>query len=177
MGKFRRLLQDLELIEIHLQGRLFTWSNERQAPMLERIDHAFISLDWADRFPNHGMRALSMQASDHAPLLLTTDSESLVKKCFHFETIWTRFPWFLQAVQEGWVCPLQNADIFRTLDYKFRNTAEVLKQWSQKFVGNINIQLAVAKEIVLGLIERRSKECCQPKSTSCARSLNLNALA
>jgi hypothetical protein len=28
MGKFKRLLLDLELLELHLHGRLYTWSNE-----------------------------------------------------------------------------------------------------------------------------------------------------
>jgi hypothetical protein len=38
MGRFRRFLNDLELLEPHLHGCLFTWSNERTHPMLERID-------------------------------------------------------------------------------------------------------------------------------------------
>jgi hypothetical protein len=43
MGQFRRLLSDTCLREIHLNGRLFTWSNERAQPTLESIDRAFIS--------------------------------------------------------------------------------------------------------------------------------------
>jgi hypothetical protein len=46
MGRFRRLLSDLELKQLHLHGRLFTWSNERTHRTLERIDRIFISLDW-----------------------------------------------------------------------------------------------------------------------------------
>jgi hypothetical protein len=38
MGAFRRMLQELELAELHLHGRLYTWSNERVHPTLERID-------------------------------------------------------------------------------------------------------------------------------------------
>jgi hypothetical protein len=38
MGKFHRLLQDLELYELHLHGRLYTWSNEQLHPTLEHID-------------------------------------------------------------------------------------------------------------------------------------------
>lgn len=44
--RFRRLLSDLELKQLHLHGRLFTWSNERTHRTLERIDRIFISLDW-----------------------------------------------------------------------------------------------------------------------------------
>jgi hypothetical protein len=48
MGKFHRLLQDLELSELHLHGRLYTWSNEQVHPTLESIDHAFSSLQCAE---------------------------------------------------------------------------------------------------------------------------------
>jgi hypothetical protein len=37
MGQFRCFVK-----ELHLSGCLFTWSNERAHPTLERIDRAFI---------------------------------------------------------------------------------------------------------------------------------------
>jgi hypothetical protein len=51
MGQFRRFLNDVVLKEIHLNGRLYTWSNEWVYPMLERIDCAFITNDWEDIYP------------------------------------------------------------------------------------------------------------------------------
>jgi hypothetical protein len=51
MGQFRHFLSEALLKEIHLQGRLFTWSNECSHPMLERIDRAFISSEWELMFP------------------------------------------------------------------------------------------------------------------------------
>lgn len=53
MGRFRRFLSNLELKELNPHGRLYTWSNERSHPTLERIDHIFVSLEWEERFPNH----------------------------------------------------------------------------------------------------------------------------
>jgi len=37
MGAFPRLNDDLDLQELHLIGRRFTWSNERARPTLERL--------------------------------------------------------------------------------------------------------------------------------------------
>jgi hypothetical protein len=34
MGQFHRFLNEAHLMELHLRGRLFTWSNERTSPML-----------------------------------------------------------------------------------------------------------------------------------------------
>ena len=38
MGRFRRILNELNLSELPLMGRKFTWSNERASPTLVRLD-------------------------------------------------------------------------------------------------------------------------------------------
>jgi hypothetical protein len=45
MGKFRRLLAEVELKELYLNGRRFTWSNERERATLERLDRVFSTVD------------------------------------------------------------------------------------------------------------------------------------
>jgi hypothetical protein len=42
MGQFCSFLNTAALKEVHLNDRLFTWSNERRHPTLERIDRAFV---------------------------------------------------------------------------------------------------------------------------------------
>ncbi|WVZ71862.1 hypothetical protein U9M48_020394 [Paspalum notatum var. saurae] len=141
----------MELSELHLNGRLFTWSNEREHPMLERIDRAFASIDWLDSFPSHWLRALSSNCSDHAPLLLQTCCVPWAKRRFRFESIWTKFDGFMDTVTEAWGFNLVNADPCRILDAKLRNIAKALKSWSAKFVGSIRLQLALAREIIFQL--------------------------
>jgi endonuclease/exonuclease/phosphatase family metal-dependent hydrolase len=51
MCRFRRLIDDCQLDELYLHGRLYTWTNERQRPTLERIDRVFASVDWLEAFP------------------------------------------------------------------------------------------------------------------------------
>lgn len=72
MRRFRRALDAhaLQVDELYLHGRLYTWSNERRRPTLERIDRAFATMQWLDLFPDHQLRSLSTDSSDHAPLLL-----------------------------------------------------------------------------------------------------------
>jgi hypothetical protein len=65
MRRFQEFLDDLELDEVHLTGRLFTWSRDR--PTLERPDRVFISLDWTHQYSSHQLRCLSSDNSDHAP--------------------------------------------------------------------------------------------------------------
>jgi hypothetical protein len=37
------------------------------------------------------------------------------------------------------------------LDFKLRATAKALRSWSNKFIGSIRLQLAVAREVILKL--------------------------
>jgi hypothetical protein len=73
MGRFSKFLQDLELIELHLHGRLYTWSNKQEHPTLEDIDREFAFVQWCDQFPHHHLDVLSLSSSDHSRLLLHTN--------------------------------------------------------------------------------------------------------
>jgi hypothetical protein len=151
MGAFRSFLDELELAELHLLGRMYTWSNEESHPTLSCIDRAFVCARWIELYLNHALRALSSMCSDHSPLLLQTNSNTHMFFRFKFEYIWSRFPGYLEAVVEGWCCMLQNTDACRILDLKLWNTTKSLKRWSQKFIDSVRLQLVVAKEVVFKL--------------------------
>lgn len=57
MGKFRRTLDDCELMELTLHNRRYTWSNERENPTLVRLDRVFCNSDWEISFPNFALSA------------------------------------------------------------------------------------------------------------------------
>jgi exonuclease III len=141
MRRFRRVIDDLQLEELYLHGRLYTWSNERRHPTLERIDRAFGSLLWMQQFTDHHMRSLSTDSSDHAPLLLRLDTQLRPKPCFRFECFWPKMDGFLDVVQQAWSCNLDNIDACRTVDFKLRRTAKALKSWSMRKIGSVRLEL------------------------------------
>jgi hypothetical protein len=102
MGQFCRFINEASLEEIHLEGRLFTWSNERCHPTLERIDRCFITLDWEALFLGHELLALPSLCSDHALLLLCMDATSVAKKRFLFRSFWPSFQGFQEAMERAW---------------------------------------------------------------------------
>lgn len=106
MRRFRRAIDALEISELYLHGRRYTWSNERHHPTLERIDRAFASVQWLEAFPCHHLRCLSSDCSDHAPLLLDLCTEPWARPRFRFESIWVRFEGFMDVVSTAWVAPL-----------------------------------------------------------------------
>jgi hypothetical protein len=116
MGQFRQFINDASLQEIHLNRWLFTWSNERAHPTLERINRVFISNEWDAIFPDHVRHSQSSQCPNHASLLLRMEDDIWVRKCFHFCFFWPRFPGFKDVVTWAWHCPLGNVSPFARLD-------------------------------------------------------------
>jgi hypothetical protein len=131
MGRFHKFLQDLELVELHLHNHLYTWSNEQEHPTLERIDRTFVCVQWCDQFPHHHLDALSSSCFDHSPLLLHTNVTHIPHKTFTFESIWPKFPGYLDDVRFGWQQLVHHADLRKVLDAKFQNTTKSLKSWSR----------------------------------------------
>lgn len=143
----RRNMRRLE--ELHLHGRCFTWSSERDRPTLERLDRVFVTADWLQVYPNHVLRALSSDCSDHSPLLLLPDAVPWAKKRFQFESFWTKIPGFMDVVASAWLATLIHADPCHFLDYKLRNVARALRSWSDEKIGSVRLQLALAREVIL----------------------------
>lgn len=94
MGRFRRLLSDLELKEACLVGRRYTWSNERRFPTKEKLDRWFSTADWDAGHTDHVLQALSSLISDHCPILTSTNVSFHRKSRFHFQSFWPSIPGF-----------------------------------------------------------------------------------
>lgn len=51
-GCFRRFVDDMGVKDIHLHGRSYTWSNEREHPTLMELDRVLVLVDTELAFPN-----------------------------------------------------------------------------------------------------------------------------
>lgn len=85
MARFRAKLNDMELKEIYLNGRRYTWSNEWGNATLEKIDHIFTTMDWETLYPTCFLSALGSAVSDHYPLLLELHADFRTGRRFRFE--------------------------------------------------------------------------------------------
>ncbi|XP_015964208.1 uncharacterized protein LOC107488025 [Arachis duranensis] len=75
MACFNNFLNDCELVDICMIGRLFTWSNRRIGGDLikERLDRVLAGNGWLQKYQNVVVLRLSESGSDHAPLFLDTN--------------------------------------------------------------------------------------------------------
>nr|CAD1838374.1 unnamed protein product [Ananas comosus var. bracteatus] len=92
--KFRRVVNEIGLIDLPLLNRTYTWTNGRRNPTLERLDRAFISQGWFYSFPRSALRALPRPRSDHTPLVLSAYTFVPSSSLFRFESYWLRYPSF-----------------------------------------------------------------------------------
>jgi len=84
LGHFRGLIGSLDLKEIHLNGRRFTWSNQRIVPTLVKLDHVFCTACWEEAFPDCFLYSSASGVSDHCPLILKLNADLKGRRRFHF---------------------------------------------------------------------------------------------
>lgn len=141
LARFRTTLNRLELKAMYLNGRRYTWSNEREQATLEKIDHVLTTNDWDDMHPSSFLGAMGSAISDHCPLLLDLNADWKVGRRFRFEAFWPKAAGFVETVTAAWHSVPSVGNPYVVLDNKLRATAASLQRWSGKWIGNINLQI------------------------------------
>jgi hypothetical protein len=114
-------------MEPPLVDRLFTWSNNRTNPTLERLDRAFINLSWDAMLPNTNMSSLTRCTSDHVPLLVKIESHTPKSRIFCFENFWIHCPGYRQIVDAAWRCRTPYSTPAGIIAAKLKETRRALK--------------------------------------------------
>ena len=62
------------LVDLPLEGVLFTWFRDSGTNCMSRIDRTLALVDWVDHFRNVSQRVLPRVVFDHCPLLVVAGS-------------------------------------------------------------------------------------------------------
>lgn len=162
MGRFRRLVNDLELKEIPLLGRRYTWSNERSSLTLVKLDRVFCTTDWEDIYPDNVLQSHATTMSDHCPLILGLKDGFGGKKQFHFESYWSQLAGFRETVEKSWVQPAPTMCPLGCISTKLKRLTRDLQSWSAKKVGHVKTQLQLAREVLHRLEVAQDARTLQP---------------
>lgn len=176
LRRFRRTVASLGLQDVHLQGRCFTWSNERDSPTLVRLDRVLVSLYWDQKFPNAHLRGLGSDASDHCPLYMQTNMGQMTKARFHFESFWPKFVDFQETVVQAWQQPVNVVNPMARLDAMLTNLIKELQRWSATRIGDIKAQLIMAREIVLRLDHAQDARQLNEEEAGLRRRMKMKCL-
>jgi len=73
--QFNEAINKLDIIELPLHGRQFTWTNKQFPPLLERLDWFFTSASWTVKYPDTIVKTLVMEVSDHWPCVIEISTQ------------------------------------------------------------------------------------------------------
>ena len=88
------------LVDLPLEGALFTWFRDSGTDCMSRIDRTLASVDWVDNFGNVSQRLLPHVVSDHYPLLVVASSVNKGRSAFKFENMWLKEEGFVEKVRQ-----------------------------------------------------------------------------
>jgi hypothetical protein len=148
---FNAIIDHLDLREIALSGRQFTWANRRATPTFEKLDRVLASVDWEQKFPLSSVRALSRSGSDHTPLLIDSGVDAHLgnKSDFSFELAWLSQDGFDDLICREWNSISSGHSPIDTWQRKIRHLRRFLRGWAKNISGKYKIE----KEKFLAIID------------------------
>ena len=55
---FNMIIESLNLREIELSGKQFTWANSLPTPTYEKLDRVLVSVEWEQKYPLVSVHAM-----------------------------------------------------------------------------------------------------------------------
>ncbi|XP_015953222.1 uncharacterized protein LOC107477679 [Arachis duranensis] len=97
--EFKFWLQDMNLVDLPLTDRKFTWFHGRSCSCIDRV---LVSLEWLEEFPEAHLRGGPRGLSDHCPLIVEGRKLRGGPRPFRSLDSWFTHDGFLRMVKEEW---------------------------------------------------------------------------
>ena len=134
---FNACIETLNLRELALSGRRFTWVSSAEVPTYEKLDRILVSTDWEQKFLISRVEALTRELSDHTPLLLDTGNTAHRgnNHLFKFELGWLSRDGFHDMVAKVWQIASHGNSPMQRWQNKIRVVRRRLRGWAKNLVG------------------------------------------
>uniref|UniRef100_A0A0V0HVN8 Putative ovule protein n=1 Tax=Solanum chacoense TaxID=4108 RepID=A0A0V0HVN8_SOLCH len=143
MVEFSDFIEDLELIDLPLEGGTHTWFRGDTNNVASRIDRILFTTEWSEQFSKMKQVALQRLTSDHVPIALHCGPWDLNKSYFKFENWWLNTEGFIDKIRSWW----EFFCIYRKPDYilacKLKALKGKLKEWSKEEKGNLLLERSI----------------------------------
>lgn len=149
MSLFNDLVQDLELIDIPLKNRRYTWCSNRPQPSHSRLDRIFVAPELSLQFTMLSLNALEILVSDHAPLLLNCMNEPNPRRQHKMELFWLTNPHAVSIIQNTWIEGDVNEHALHRFEKKSAELHTRLRAWHCQNFTETEKQLQFCKKTVL----------------------------
>lgn len=134
---FNAVIDSLNLKEIEMSGRQFTWANRLPNPTYEKLDRVLVATEWDNKYPLSTVVALNRDISDHTPLLLNTgeSNDGAHPHPFKFELGWLLRDGFLDMVKTTWASVTVGNTPLERWQAKIRRVRQYLRGWAKNSSG------------------------------------------
>jgi hypothetical protein len=134
---FNAVINSLNLRELELSGRQYTWANNLQIPTYEKLDRILLSTDWELKYPKVSVHVLTREISNQSPLLLDSEQPSKQNNTnmFKFELSWLLKEGFYEVVAQVWQRENIGATSLEKWQNKIRNLRKYLRGWAKNASG------------------------------------------
>ncbi|KAJ3687082.1 hypothetical protein LUZ61_016246 [Rhynchospora tenuis] len=148
MSAFNELIEDLQLFDVPLSNRRYTWSNKQPNPILSRLDRFLISPDWFGEHPKIVLHALPTVVSDHCPLLLRCSNFPTQSRTPKLEKFWFQNENFTTITNAIWASSCQSPCSISSFTGRLDAFHKELKIWSKAEFNKPNLTLLNAKRLI-----------------------------
>jgi hypothetical protein len=162
----------MQVREVQLTGRKFTWSNKQSSLTLSRIDRVFCTPTWEELYAQSHIQPISSLISNHCPLLLTSSNIPKFKPRFRFESHWVSMPSFHEKVHEAWnkeVPP--NFNHLVTSHIKLSRTTKAIRRWYISLVPQGRLAGVICREVINQLERARENKALTPHEGNLVKQL------
>ncbi|KAF3780658.1 Transposon TX1 uncharacterized protein [Nymphaea thermarum] len=153
MSAFRAFVDEFGLFDVPPNNVWFSWSNNRNPPILRRLDRIFLSPELFSAFPSSSLILGLMHLSDHVSMLLSLlrGRAGTRHVRFRFELWWLRDDSFVATVP-NWCAHTVNGRwaAFR-LSRKLHSIRREVLTWKRIFWSNKFSEVTVWDEEILSL--------------------------
>ncbi|KAK2426239.1 hypothetical protein P8452_40952 [Trifolium repens] len=129
MVAFNSFITSLDLVDMPLVGRTFTWFHPNGISM-SRLDRLLLSSSWADVWGVPTVWVLSRDVADHCPLVLKYSNSDWGPKPFRFNNFWLQNSSFNHLVLNNWGAHDLEGWMGFILKERLKRLKLVIKEWN-----------------------------------------------
>ncbi|RVX09019.1 LINE-1 reverse transcriptase-like [Vitis vinifera] len=148
MRRFAQVVDDLELLDIPLQGGVASWSGGRNNQAWARLDRFLVTQDWLDCFSGIIQCRLPRPISDHFPILLKGGGVRKGPSPFRFENMWLKVDGFKELLRGWWQEAGGRGRASFRLASKLKILKEKIKTWNREVFGSLEVNKNLALQQV-----------------------------
>ena len=148
MRRFSKVVDELNLRDLLLQGGPFTWSGDLNGRSMSRLDNFLVTEDWESHFRGVVQYTLSRPVSDHFPVMLNGGGLRRGSTSFCFENVWLKEEGFKELLKSWWQgFNIRGARSFVLIE-KLKALKSNLKTWNKEVFKKVGVNKALAFEKV-----------------------------